>query len=80
MESCLCTSSTSGDTHAGWPGKGSAHTAECRGVSVQEKDDCTHWCHPSGYQLWISQFYKVLQEQVHALPPLPSGAATSTSL
>ena len=53
--------------------------ADCMGASLQEKDDCTHWCHPSGYQLWISQFYQVLQERVHALPPLPAAAAVSSS-
>ena len=48
-------------------------------VVMQEKDDCTHWCHPSGYQIWISQLYQVLQEQVHALPPVQA-TAEATSL
>lgn len=52
------------------------------GLHVQEKDDCTHWCHPSGYQLWIWEFYQVLREQAYAFPPLDRrrAAATSSSL
>jgi hypothetical protein len=45
---------------------------------VQEKDDCTHWCHPSGYQLWIWDFYQVLLEQAHAFPPLEEEKRSAT--
>ena len=45
---------------------------------MQEKDDCTHWCHPSGYQIWISQLYQVLREQVHALPPVQATAKAAS--
>eukprot|EP00884_Botryococcus_braunii_P023107 jgi/Botrbrau1/9480/Bobra.0252s0098.2 len=31
--------------------------------NFQEKDDCTHFCHPSPYQMWIWDMYKVLQAQ-----------------
>lgn len=42
--------------------------------AAQEKDDCTHWCHPSGYQVWIAELYEVLRQQLHniPLPPLHS--------
>ncbi|BDA49809.1 hypothetical protein COCOBI_14-4290 [Coccomyxa sp. Obi] len=36
--------------------------------SFQEKDDCTHWCHPSGYQVWIAQMYRTLRAHRSDLP------------
>ena len=41
-------------------------------VSTQEKDDCTHWCHPSPYTLWIHQLYGVLQQERGRLPAPPA--------
>ncbi|EIE18670.1 hypothetical protein COCSUDRAFT_45154 [Coccomyxa subellipsoidea C-169] len=37
--------------------------------SFQEKDDCTHWCHPSGYQVWIAQMHQTLRKHRSAIPP-----------
>lgn len=42
------------------------------GLCVQEKDDCTHWCHPSGYQVWVAQLHALLKQELHNLPPPPS--------
>ncbi len=36
---------------------------------MQEKDDCTHWCHPSGYQVWIAQMYRTLRAHRSDMPP-----------
>ena len=41
------------------------------GVCPQEKDDCTHWCHPSGYQVWVAQLHALLKQELHQLPPPP---------
>lgn len=44
---------------------------------VQEKDDCTHWCHPSGYQVWVSQLHAVLRQEARNLPPPPNMPASA---
>ena len=47
------------------------------GVRPQEKDDCTHWCHPSGYQVWVAQLHALLRQELHRLPPPPGFPAAA---
>lgn len=37
---------------------------------VHRKGECTHWCQPSVYQLWIYMLWGLLQQLQDEFPPV----------